>query len=293
MNGEMTMHSITQPYINQFRTGFLQCILQAIHDDKDLDLYIRKNYVNVYYKGNSLFKLTYNTEFSYKMYIDPKFIVHPIITSITDTETAQVVVGQIPQIKANIIRYGKKSLEIEYEQLIIRANNRESRTNPEYFIVDRQYAIGKERLDLTGVYWDRTTRHQSRQMKPCIFEIKYALNSDLKQIAQQIERYYHAITPNMSDFTGELTIILRQRLQLGLYEGSEQRLRAMEKVLISSNIEDLRFVVVLVDYNPNSALFDEQHLRDLSIKSPIFLLKTGFGMWSKTVKPVKVNPLSA
>jgi hypothetical protein len=40
-------------------------------------------------------------------------------------------VNRIPLLKENIIRYGKSSLEIEYEQMIIRANNYEPRNNTE------------------------------------------------------------------------------------------------------------------------------------------------------------------
>ena len=120
-----------------------------------------------------------------------------------------------------------------------------------------------------------------------MFEVKYALNSDIKEVAQQIERYYHALAPKIDHFTQELTTILQQRLQLGLYEGSLQRLNAMQKLSISSDLQDLRFIIILVDYNPNSLLFDEQHLRNLPIKSPIYLLRTGFGMWKQTVKLLK------
>ena len=242
---------------------------------------------NIYYKGNALLKLTYHTDSSYKLKIDPKFSVHPAYTAISDIETSRLITHQIPHIKENIIRHGKRSLEIEYEQLIIRANNREARTNPEYFIVDRQYALGKERLDLTGVYWNRAGRQRPTIITPCVFEVKYALNSDIKEVAQQIERYYHALAPKIDHFTQELTTILQQRLQLGLYEGSLQRLNAMQKLSISSDLQDLRFIIILVDYNPNSLLFDEQHLRNLPIKSPIYLLRTGFGMWKQTVKLLK------
>jgi len=162
------MHQISQTFINQLQTGILQPILQAVHEDKDLDLYIRENYINIYYKGNALLKLTYHTDSSYKLKIDPKFSAHPAYTAISDIETSRLITHQIPHIKENIIRHGKRSLEIEYEQLIIRANNREARTNPEYFIVDRQYALGKERLDLTGVYWNRAGRQRPTIITPSL-----------------------------------------------------------------------------------------------------------------------------
>ena len=57
-------------------------------------------------------------------------------------------------LKENIIQHGVSSLEVEYEQLFIRANNNEPRNNSEYFIVDRQLTMPRrDRIDLSAVYW--------------------------------------------------------------------------------------------------------------------------------------------
>ena len=69
----------------------------------------------------------------------------------------------IPLLKQNIANCGKRSLEVEYEQMIIRANNFEPRNNTEYFIVDRQYAVREGRFDLTGICWDRKVAGGSRR----------------------------------------------------------------------------------------------------------------------------------
>ncbi len=100
--------------------------------------------------------------------------------------------NDIPRIKTNILKHGT-SLEIEYEQLIIRANNLEARNNSEYFIVDRQYSVPEGRFDLTGMYWKAKGRKKYQTVQPCLMEVKFALNDDIKDVHQQLEKYYEAI----------------------------------------------------------------------------------------------------
>jgi hypothetical protein len=60
---------------------------------------------------------------------------------LVDDETTARFLACVPRIKQNIAALDKRSLEVEYEQMLIRANNYERRNASEYFIVDRQYAI--------------------------------------------------------------------------------------------------------------------------------------------------------
>ena len=117
--------------------------LESIRDDFDLDMEIRDNYVNIYYKGNSLLKLAEAKPDQYRAEIDPKFLVGVDAPGFEDAPSVDRFLKDIPKIKENIIRAGHSSIETEYEQMIIRANNYEPRNNSEYFIVDRQYSAGK------------------------------------------------------------------------------------------------------------------------------------------------------
>ena len=47
------------------------------------------------------------------------------VRDLVDPDTTAAFLAIIPALRANIIRFGKTSLETEYEQLIIRANNRD------------------------------------------------------------------------------------------------------------------------------------------------------------------------
>ena len=50
------MRELSETFINCLKSGFLSSITEKVKTDQDLDLEIREDYVNVYYKGNSLLK---------------------------------------------------------------------------------------------------------------------------------------------------------------------------------------------------------------------------------------------
>ena len=52
------MRHLSEGFISNLKHGYLSGIVQRVIEDKDLDLQIRDNYLNIYYKGNSLLKLT-------------------------------------------------------------------------------------------------------------------------------------------------------------------------------------------------------------------------------------------
>ena len=134
----------------------------------------------------------------------------------------------IPLLKENVVIHGKHSLEIEYEQMIIRANNFEPRNNSEYFIIDRQYVIGKQRFDLAGIFWDRKARRKGQEVDLCFIEVKFALNQDISEVHNQLKGYYEAIRPRAKNIAEEGETIFRQKLELGLYNQSAERIEAMK-----------------------------------------------------------------
>lgn len=133
------MRKLSDTFLYELKDGFLSTLISKVREDHDLDLQIRDNYINIYYKGNSLLKLGPPKGNNYRVAVHQKFSVGLDFTNLVKEETTQSFAEMIPAIKENIILHGKSSLELEYEQMIIRANNYEPRNNSEYFIVDRQY----------------------------------------------------------------------------------------------------------------------------------------------------------
>jgi len=265
------------------KTGFLSELREKVVQDLGLDLHIREGYLNIYFKGNALLKLTERAQSKYKVDIHKKFLSGIQIPDLVDANTTRTFLDSIPMIKENIIQYGKSSLEIEYEQLIIRANNNETRNSSEYFIVDRQFIIGKDRIDLVGFFWDSTFRRRGQTVYPCIMEIKFALNSDINKVHDQLTRYYDAIQPISENFSKDLQAAFRQRLDLGIFHQNPERIAAMKTLEFSTNVQDFQFIIIFVDYNPRSSKLNLDAIEKLPFRDQIKIFHTGFAMWQQNL----------
>ena len=279
------MHKLSETFLRCLKSGFLSDITENVKRDHDLNLEIRDAYINVYYKGNSLLKLVEaRSLLHYKAQIDKKFLEGvKISVDFTDSSVPQFV-KNIPLIKENIVKYGKHSLELEYEQVIIRANNYEHRNNTEYFIVDKQYTVKEGRFDLTGIYWKRVPRRKSQEVPVCLMEIKFGLNPDIREIHNQLARYYAAINNNAAQFAEDMESVFKQKLVLGLYYKPVKLINAMKTLTFSRDIKDFQFILVFVDYNENSTILNLDSIKNLPFADQIKVFYTGFGMWDHNVK---------
>ena len=281
------MRKLSPSFMKALQEGFLSGILKTVHADKDLDFQIRDNYINLYFKGNSLLKLSQLSDKKYKVDIHSKFIKALAIPSYIESEkNTKLFLQAIPFLKENISRIGKTSLEIEYEQLIIRANNREKRNNSEYFFVDRQYELASERFDLMGFYWSRDNRKKHQIVSPCLIEVKFALNVDISDVHEQLQSYYQLVKENVEKISSDLEQSFHQQLELGLYEQSKSRLEAMKTLRFSQELSSFQFILVLVDYNPFSSRLNMDNLKELPFSKQIKIFSSGFAMWQKVLTTV-------
>jgi hypothetical protein len=280
------MRKLSDNFFNCLKSGFLSGITEVVKQDPELDLEIREGYINVYYKGNSLLKLTETKSLQYKAQLDKKFLKGVDLSLDFSKDTVKQFIENIPLLKQNIVKHGKHSLEVEYEQMIIRANNFEMRNNTEYLVVDRQYANNDGRFDLTGIFWDRNHRRKKQVVPICLMEVKFALNTDIKDIHNQLTRYYESIKSHTAEIAEEMQDVFRQKIELGLYKQSSEQIEVLKTLSFSKDIDQFQFILVFVDYNPNSALLDLQSLSNLSFANQIKILFGGFAMWQKNVKPL-------
>lgn len=280
------MRKLSDTFMQALTSGFLAGLIKRVREDKDLDLEIRDGYFNIYYKGNSLLKLDEMTSQRYRVNIHPKFISSLTLPEyLVDEVTVKSFLQGIPLLKENIIRYGQSSLEVEYEQLVIRANNLEVRTNSEYFIIDRQYALSSVgRFDLTGFVWDRSGRKRGQQVPLCFLELKFALNSDIQEVHDQLARYYVAIKDGTPAIAAEAESIFKQKLALGLFDQPADRMAALQTLTFTSDVDQYQFIIVLVDYNPYSTLLNLAGLRALPFANQVKIFWGGFAMWQKNLQ---------
>ena len=282
--------------------GIFSPIIQLVRDNKDLHLEFKGNLdlsewrtivprdeaVIVLNKGNRVFTLHREG----KLEMTPEFVggmkeeglpVH--LGSRADAE--KYVKKFVPSILFNIAIYHKSSMEIEYEQMIIRENNREKRNNSEYIVLANQYDVGEigERWDLIALKWPRLHHGGKNPVGQLVLiEVKYALNRDIQDAHRQLERYYDFIKLNMGSLCTEMELILSQKLDLRLIERTPEQSAQLHELKLLRDESKVEIILYLVDYNPNSTLKNKMisEATQLPFKSQIRIKIGGLAMWDQS-----------
>ena len=104
-------------FFERLKFGFLSGITESVKGNPDLNLVIRDICTIVYHKGNSMLNLSEVGSSQYKALIDKKFLQGlNVPTFFTESNIGQFLTA-IQLLKQNIIKHGKRSLEVEYEQM--------------------------------------------------------------------------------------------------------------------------------------------------------------------------------
>ncbi len=166
-------------------SGALHPLLERIQRDDTLMLAIRKNYVNIYYRGGNLLKIEAgNSGRSYRPFFDPEYAQKPrsspppLPTSIESANDAAICVDAIPRLKEIMDFYfaGHPKPEREFQQLVARENNRSTISNEtEYFVTDIEFADSDchARFDMLAVCWPASDRRNGNRCRAALIEMKY------------------------------------------------------------------------------------------------------------------------
>ena len=300
---ETRCRALSTPFLQNFNLtdGFYKPLVELVRKNKDLHLEFRGQLydpnkpeiapadeaIGIYYKGNSILGLHSNHRvdihdaFTKDLNI-PKYLHNP--------DDVQTYLRFVPELMYRVASRGKKSMEIEYEQMIIRANNLEERNNSEYIILANQYSIGEERWDLLALKWPRRSRGGKNPVGQLVLiEVKYALNTDIQDSDQQLGRYYDYINRNLEPLCTEMELILSQKLTLGLIERTPDQLAQLQKLRLSRDISKVEMILYLVDYNHNS-IWKNKMIRKamlLPFKSQIRIKLGGLAMWDQSSTPLE------
>lgn len=272
-------------FMTSLTSGALAPLLAVVQRDRDLILEIRCDKIDIYCKGQVAVHVE-PANGGYVLSVDQAFWDRRSAPIASAAETERFVADDLPRIKQRIAEHRKGprggGLEIEFEQLLIRANTQEPGLNTEYFAIDRQVVIGDglDRIDVLAVCWPRDERRQSAVLYPAVIEVKYGLKGGVEGLTEQLKRYYNNISKRAAGIAAEAEGVLRQKIELGLVSGgSEDAIRKLATLPISRNIDDVRFVVALVDYNPNSRRLNLDSLAALPFAKQIEVFQLGFGLW--------------
>lgn len=306
---------ISQALSNEFLSmldikGLYNPIINLVKQNKDLHLEFKGNLdmlnkevepddeaVIILYKGNRLFTLHRNGKIDMTEEFCTGFTLKQIPKNMylySKDDVTKYIDEIIPFIFFNIAKYYKPSMEIEYEQLLIRENNLEKRVNSEYLMVYNQprYILKDEidkdvkekriRFDVMAVKWPQHSRQSiTAKVNLALIEIKYALNPEISEAHRQLERYHEYLTSNYENLCEETQLILKQKLQLRLIERKENQVKKLENLSINKDSKSAEIILYLVDYNPYSCAKDKmiKAAKQLEFANQIRIADGGLGMW--------------
>jgi hypothetical protein len=225
-------------FLKDLMDGLLSPFLERVKVDRTLCLEIRENYVNIYYRGGNLLKLSAARP-GYRAFFEQKYasgdggaLSRALSTEEVRSSTDVCAwIAVIPTLKlAMDLFMGKNPKEErEAQQLILRENNfgssahQASRTT-DYFICDIEYAMphGDFRFDMVAVHWpsDGATRKKKCGRRLVLIEAKYGD----KAIVGRSSIYAHVVDinkflgepHNLQAMKNEMKVIFNQKRGLGL-----------------------------------------------------------------------------
>lgn len=168
--------------------GILWPILERVQHDDTLDLQIRGDYVDIYYRGGLLLGLhprakatRFSTEFA-EQYCDQEPYCPPrpprppkVIESAQDARSWVDVFAAHKQLM-DLHFWRRPKIEREYQQAVVRDNNRHvTGGKTDYAVVDIEYVPqgSRSRFDMVGFRWPLSRSRRGRDVvKPVIMELK-------------------------------------------------------------------------------------------------------------------------
>ncbi len=177
------MRKLSANFMEDLKGGVLKGLLDRVKKDDTLMLSIRKDYINIYYRGGSILRVKETGKHQYEAVFDRGYAVDGLPPyapdwKITHESDIKSCIRTFPTLKEYMDFYfhTHPKLEREFQQLVVRENNSSSISNAsEYFITDIEFfdrEIGA-RFDLTAIKWLANDRRAAKRCRPVFIEMKY------------------------------------------------------------------------------------------------------------------------
>jgi hypothetical protein len=260
------MRALSQAFMKDLlnKDGFLNPILERVRNDHTLMLSIRKDYINIYYRGGNILRVTEQRNGSYGLFFDNRYnksgLPNPELPDIIENQNAaKACVESFQYIKGIMdFSFSKNSKpEREFQQLVARENNYSTIANQsEYFVSDIEFsdsALGA-RFDILALRWLASQRRNASSLKPALIEMKYgdgALSGsagvlkhlqDIDALVSDADKYRKLLEMMETQFN--------QLDELGLM--TFNRIYNWANIKINPN-EKPEIIFILANHNPRSS----------------------------------------
>lgn len=295
---------ISNNFINDLEDGVLRNILKYVKSDTTLAMEIRKDGINIYYRGGSLLKIKEVGENQYNGYFDKNYIktennqsvVVECIPRIDNLSKANKLIDYIPKIKQQMDLWMKVEMpdggEREYKHIVAKENNygligKES----DYFIGDIEYrgCLNNYLFDMIGVKW-AVDNDNSENLDLALFKMYYG-DKHLKTLEQVLSDLNNMIEflhdeKSLSLLKDDLKEIYKAKTILGLlYPYEELKIGFSDKIEIvyifgnqSNENNNLKNILIGIK---NSKQYEEiSKIADIKIAKSSFM---GYGLYEKNM----------
>ncbi|MEA1919889.1 MAG: hypothetical protein U9N52_08625 [Campylobacterota bacterium] len=248
--------SLNDNFMNDLKHGILINLLERVIKDSTIDLQMRGDSIDIYYRGGVILHLVQNTD-TYNATINPKYFgEEPVVqfeNKIKTKEDIQDWIKKVPVIKqARDFHYGKNNAaERDFMQLTVRSNSYEKEIKEGNIIItDVEYNyIGK--IDLLGLILNKNNQ-KSLETEFAFIEGKYATSSvsgdsDLIKHLSDIQKFVSNHANEFDSLKKNTKKIFKQKMDLGLYNFEYKH---NNKELNIKN-DKPKFIILLADYKMN------------------------------------------
>lgn len=295
---------ISDSFIYDLKEGALSKILKYVKADSTLQMELRKNGINIYYRGGSLIKIKENKTNEYTAYFDKNYITShdsesvmiQCIDGINTVEKTKKLIDFIPKIKQQMDFWmtvkKPNGGEREYQHIVAKENNSGNIGKySDYFICDIEYAghLNKDKnykFDMIGVKWPSNSeaRKNNDNLNICIIGMKYGENSDSKILNHMEEIYkFLCCKDNLTNLKEEMKEIYKVKSQLGL-------IYPYESVDIGFS-DKVEVIFIFANQNPKHNTFFEEikekevyknlsQISDLKVAKGSFM---GYGLYEENI----------
>lgn len=253
---------LSPDFLSALKQGVLSPLLERVRGDRALCLEIREDYINVYYRGGNLLRVS-RLGSRYDAHFDANYLGGPAPASLPGsslTSPADVAawLNALPGLKdAMDLFFGRHPKEErEIQQLILRDNNFGSLArSTDYYICDIEYANSHGRFDVIGVHWPSTpvTRKRDAGHRLVLGEVKQgdgALDGACGLHSHIIDVNSHLADPsNLDAIKTEMVTVFNQKRSLGLLDCG--------KDLVAFSDERPLLVLMLVNHDPEKSRLRE------------------------------------
>lgn len=259
------MRCLDAEFMDDLQQGCLAPILKRIKNDNTLMLAIRGGYINIYYRGGNLLRLSKAKRARrYEPFFDSNYLISKnaglqawlkdnagALVSTADADRWVEKFGELKQ-EMDIFLTKKKKDEREFQQLIVRENNFSRLANEtEFFFTDIEYTSPRAdagdidasplagrgfRFDMLGVEWLASDRKHAMagHCRPVIVEVKYgdkALggSAGLTKHLQDIRAFLDTCRNELVDTLNDQLTQLQKLELLGIKKNDMQLRATLEK----------------------------------------------------------------